>query len=66
MLDTANEVVFRFNKEGVIPFTAVVDRGGIIRYVHPGYDPGTAASLDLQVQALLAAAERSPSGSPRH
>jgi len=39
----------------VVPHTLVIDRTGIIRYVHTGFDPGT----EKEYEAALAKALRS-------
>ncbi len=37
-----------------LPTTLVVDRAGLVRFVHQGYDPGNAAALTREVERLLA------------
>ena len=36
-----------------LPTTLVVDRDGLIRHVHQGFGPGSAARLAAEVEALL-------------
>jgi cytochrome c biogenesis protein CcmG/thiol:disulfide interchange protein DsbE len=37
-----------------LPTTLLVDRAGLIRYVHEGYEPGDAEAVDREVRRLLA------------
>ena len=37
-----------------MPSSYIVDRKGIVRYVHGGYRAGDAAEFDKQIQELLA------------
>jgi len=37
-----------------LPTTLVVDRAGLVRFVHQGYEPGNAGLLDREVKLLLA------------
>lgn len=36
-----------------LPTTFLVDRAGLVRYVHQGYEPGNAEALTREVKALL-------------
>lgn len=36
-----------------MPTAYVIDRGGIVRHVHAGYDAGEAARLEAEIRALL-------------
>jgi peroxiredoxin len=42
----------RFGVQG-IPQTVIIDRDGIVRFVHSGYRPGDEAKLRAEIDSLL-------------
>ena len=51
-LDPQGEGGRAFGVRG-IPHLAVIDRDGVVRHVHIGYDPGGADRLERELEALL-------------
>lgn len=54
LLDTQTAVVAQYNPSKTLPYNVLVDRGGKIRYVHSGYNPGDETGLRKEIEALLA------------
>jgi len=62
LLDTETSVLDRYNPEGRLPFTEVVDRQGNVVLKRSGYQPGDVESQKSLVAAIDAAL--GPSGAP--
>ncbi|MBP1654032.1 MAG: alkyl hydroperoxide reductase/Thiol specific antioxidant/Mal allergen, partial [Bacteroidetes bacterium] len=60
LLDTESRVVSVYNPSLVLPYSVLVDRGGVIRYVHQGYSPGDERLLEERILALLEESEPKP------
>ncbi len=56
LFDTESRVVALYNPRVVMPYTFLVDRNGMIRYVHQGYSPGDEKVLESEILKLLDAA----------
>lgn len=52
LFDDENHVSELYNVDAM-PMTVLVDRNGIIRYLHRGYRPGYEMAYDKQVRALV-------------
>ena len=39
--------------QGLIPVAVLIDRGGMVRAVHTGYNPAVSSTLDAEVESLL-------------
>ena len=53
-LDTESKVAARYEPP-TMPTSFVVDRGGVVRFVHAGYRAGDLAKLTAEIDQLLAA-----------
>ena len=53
LLDTESRVISIYNPSLILPHAVLVDRNGIIRYVHQGYSPGDERLLEEKIVALL-------------
>jgi cytochrome c biogenesis protein CcmG/thiol:disulfide interchange protein DsbE len=51
--DTGQAVAHRYGP-GAMPTTFIVDRRGIVRYVHNGFRRGDAATIEREIRALIA------------
>jgi peroxiredoxin len=60
LLDTESQVVSVYNPSLVLPHSVLVDRKGVIRYVHQGYSPGDERLLEEKIVALLEEPEIEP------
>lgn len=54
LLDSAHTVVNKYNPEGIIPYTAIVDAKGYLRHVHQQYAPGDEKIVEQEIRDLLA------------
>ena len=52
LIDTNQKVSEMYNLEAM-PSTVVVDRDGVVRYIHRGYKPGDEAKYIEVVKALI-------------
>ncbi len=52
LFDDNNQVSELYNVDAM-PMTVLVDRAGVIRYLHRGYRPGYEMAYDKQVRALV-------------
>lgn len=52
LLDTDTEVMNRYNPEGRLPFTEVIDRNGVVVLKRSGYQPGDVESQKRLVDAI--------------
>lgn len=52
LFDDDNRVSEQYNVDAM-PMTVLVDRNGVIRYLHRGYRPGYEMAYDKQVRALV-------------
>mgnify|MGYP001077504930 CR=1 FL=1 len=52
LVDPKHEVARKY-KVGPIPTTYLIDRKGVIRYVHLGFAPGMEKDLEEEIKALL-------------
>ena len=50
--DSGERSVHRYQPPAM-PTSYLIDRNGVVRYVHPGFGPGEAAAIERQVTALL-------------
>ncbi len=64
LLDTESRVISVYNPSLVLPHSVLVDRRGIIRYVHQGYSPGDEQLLEKKIIALLDEPEARPESGP--
>lgn len=53
MIDADGEVKAMLNPRGFAPYTLIVDRGGMIAFMHQGYNPGDEVKLEAIITALL-------------
>lgn len=53
LLDSTNDVVMKYNPEGIVPFTAIIDAQGTLRHIHSGYNPGDEKLVEAEIRALL-------------
>lgn len=60
LLDTDSRVASLYNPGLIIPHSVLVDRTGVIRYVHQGYSPGDERLLEQKIVTLLEEAEPKP------
>jgi thiol-disulfide isomerase/thioredoxin len=61
--DRTGETQKRYGQRAAFPKSFVIDRMGVVRFVHAGYGPADAAHLLAEVEALLAEpAPKTPSG----
>ena len=52
LFDDNNQVSELYNVDAM-PMTLLVDRNGVVRYLHRGYKPGYEVAYDKQVRALV-------------
>lgn len=62
LLDTDAGVVSKYNEDGIIPFTVIIDHQGKIRHVHSGYNPGDEVVVEQELRTLLKALPPKSSG----
>lgn len=65
LMDTSNEVVNKYNPDGIIPFTAIIDHKGMLRHVHSGYNDGDEKIVEAEIKALLKEVPPPPSAPKR-
>lgn len=53
VLDTQTRVVSLYNPKKIVPFTAIIDRNGMVVSEHRGYKPGDEAALIEELKGLL-------------
>lgn len=61
LLDTDNNVVGKYNPEGIIPFTVIIDYKGNVQHVHKGYNPGDERIVEQELRDLIKAAQNDQS-----
>lgn len=54
LMDSTNEVVMKYNPEGIVPYTVLIDAQGNLRHIHSGYNPGDETRVEAEIRALLA------------
>jgi peroxiredoxin len=60
LLDTDSRVASLYNPGLIIPHSVLVDRTGVIRYVHQGYSPGDESLFEQEMVRLLEETEPTP------
>ena len=53
MIDADGEVKSMLNPRGFAPYTLIVDRAGLIAFMHQGYNAGDEVKLEAVIKALL-------------
>ena len=62
LLDKTTAVVSKYNPAKTLPYTAIIDREGMIAHVHMGCNPGDEVKMRAEVEALLGAGPAAPEG----